>query len=268
MKLCIATPMYGGNAKSVYINAIADFVNEIVKRGHSVVQVSVTNESLITRARNTLAYEFLNSTDCDALLFVDGDHGFNPMDVADMIESGKDLIGAIYPMKSINWENVRQAALLGKPNLDEYSGFFAANFLSDNQTFQSNEPFKVLDIGTGMMFVTRKVFEDLEPICKKYKNNSIGSNMPMGKEIVEYFTTSITEEGVLLSEDYEFCRLWRSLGNDVYAAPWVRITHAGEYSFSGNFLRTLELNNEIEAIIASKSSKEEPATEPLTDSKE
>ena len=247
MKLCIATPMYGGNAKSVYINAVADFVNEIVKRGHSVIQVSVTNESLITRARNTLAYEFLNSTDADALLFIDGDHGFNAIDIADMIESGKDLIGAIYPMKSINWENVRQAALLGKPNLEEYSGFFAANFLKEDQTFQARQPFRVLDIGTGMMFITRKVFEDLVPICKKYKNNSIGSNMPMGQDIVEYFTTSITDEGVLLSEDYEFCRMWRSLGNEVYAAPWVRITHAGEYSFAGNFLRTLELNNEIQA---------------------
>jgi hypothetical protein len=242
MKICIATPMYGGNAKSMYVASLVELLNKLVLNGHQAFQTVITNESLITRARNSLVHEFLK-TDADAILFIDADHGFFADDILRMVESGKDLIGGIYPMKAINWNNVRKAALAGKENLSEYSGFFAVNFLPEAQTFQYYEPFKVRDIGTGMMFITRKVFEELKPHCNKYRNNSINNGSIEDAEITEYFTTMIDpDDKVLLSEDYAFCYMWRKLGNDVYAAPWVRLTHAGDYNFAGNFLNMLEAN--------------------------
>jgi hypothetical protein len=242
MKIFIATPMYGGMAKSVYVAGISDLSRELSARGHVVSHTSITNESLITRARNTLANEFMKS-DFDGLLFIDADHGFSAEDVANMIESDKDLIGAPYPMKAINWENVRRAALAGKENLELYSGLFAINFLDEEQTFKSNEPFKVKDVGTGMMFIRRNVFEKMKEVCDTYKFNTIGDSVPFGEEIVEYFKTMITPEPekVLLSEDYAFCHVWRELGGDVWAAPWVRISHAGEHNFTGMLLATLEI---------------------------
>jgi hypothetical protein len=249
MKIFIATPMYGGMAKSVYVASISDLTRELSMKGHVVTHTSITNESLVTRARNTLANEFMK-TDFDALLFVDADHGFVAADVVTMIESGKDLIGAPYPMKAIDWNNVRKAALAGKENLELYSGLFALNFLDEEQTFRADEPFKVKDVGTGMMFIRRNVFEKLKEVCETYKFNTIGDVIPFGQETVEYFKTMITPapESVLLSEDYAFCRMWRELGGDVWAAPWVRITHAGEYNFSGRLLATLEIGqmNSIE----------------------
>ena len=242
MKICIATPMYGGNAKSMYVASTIELLNKLAMSGHQVFQTVITNESLITRARNSLVHEFLKS-DADALLFIDADHGFIADDILRMVESGKDLIGGVYPMKAINWSNVRKAALAGKENLEEYAGFFAVNFLQEAQSFQYYEPFKVRDIGTGMMFITRKVFEELKPVCKQYKNNSINNGRIEDAYITEYFTTMIDPDGdILLSEDYAFCYMWRELGNDVYAAPWVRLTHAGDYNFSGSFLKMLEAN--------------------------
>ena len=242
MKIFIATPMYGGMAKSVYVAGISDLTRELATSGHTVIHTSITNESLITRARNTLANEFMK-TDFDALLFIDADHGFVASDIVKMVESGKDLIGAPYPMKAIDWNNVRKAALAGKENLEAYSGLFAINFLEEEQTFRGDEPFKVKDTGTGMMFIRRNVFEKLKEVCDTYKFNTIGDTVPFGQEIVEYFKTMITPEpeSVLLSEDYAFCRMWRELGGDVWAAPWVRISHAGEYNFSGRLLATLEI---------------------------
>lgn len=251
MKICIATPMYGGNAKSVYVACVSDLTQKLARAGHISYQVSMTNESLITRARNTLAHEFLKS-DADALLFIDGDHGFNVDDIIKMVNSGKDVIGAIYPMKSINWENVRKAALAGKENLELYSGFFAVNFLPEQQTFKGDEPFKVRDIGTGMLFIHRRAFEQIKPLVKTYRNNAAHNSIEMGERIHEFFPTLITEEpeAVLLSEDYAFCHLYRESGGDVYAAPWVRISHAGEYNFSGNFLATLEIQQQYAHIEA------------------
>jgi hypothetical protein len=249
MKIVIATPMYGGNSKSVYVSCLTQLTGELAKAGHTVNIMSITNESLITRARNTLAHMFIKS-DGDALLFIDGDHGWVSEDIVKMINSGKDLIGAIYPMKSINWDNIRAAALAGKENLELYSGNFAINFLPEPQNFKADEPFKVRDVGTGMMFIRRNVLEEMakSDLVKKYKNNSPSVDIAMGEEITEYFTTYITPEpeAILLSEDYAFCDIWRKLGHDAWAAPWVRITHAGEFNFPGYFLNTLEITGQMQ----------------------
>jgi hypothetical protein len=261
MKIFIATPMYGGIAKNNYTISMQNLLVTLSNRGHSIVTTTIGNESLITRARNTLAHKFMNS-DCDALLFIDADHGWDANDVARMIECGKDFIGAIYPMKGLNWDNIRSAAIAGKENLEEYSGIFAINLLSEDQEFNSNEPFKVKDIGTGMMFVTRKVFEDLKPNCKQYKNNNVGNTgIEFGEMVTEYFTTVIDENDILLSEDYAFCRMWQAIGGEVWSAPWVRITHSGDYNFAGQFARTVEINQIrrtlVEQLEAAKSTQEQ-----------
>jgi hypothetical protein len=266
MKIFIATPMYGGIAKNPYTIGLQNLIVKLSQAGHTITTTTVGNESLITRARNTLVHKFL-ATDCDALLFIDADHGWDSTDVLKMIESGKDFIGAIYPMKGINWDMVRDAVLLGKPanELEKYSGYFAVNMLAESQTFSENEPFRVKDIGTGMLFLTRKVFEDLKPHCKQYKNNNVGNTgIGFGDMVVEYFTTFIDENSILLSEDYALCRMWQNIGGEVWAAPWVKITHSGDYNFSGHFARTIEINqlkNNLKAQ-AEKTSTEEEKQEP------
>lgn len=266
MKLFIATPMYGGIAKNNYTISMQNLLVTLSNRGHSIVTATIGNESLITRARNTLAHKFIKS-DCDALLFIDADHGWDADDVARMIECKKEFIGAIYPMKGLNWDNIRTAAIAGKENLEEYSGIFAINLLSESQEFNSNEPFKVKDIGTGMMFVTRKVFDDLKPHCKQYKNNNVGNTgIEFGEMVTEYFTTIIDENDILLSEDYAFCRMWQAIGGEVWSAPWVRISHSGDYNYSGQFTRTVEINQLkrtlVDSLNAAKSTEEEKV-EPL-----
>ena len=240
MHLHIATPMYGGNCKGVYLDGLMSLTFELARKGYQVSFSKVYNESLITRARNNLVYEFEKSG-ADALLFIDADEGFNHLDVISMIESGKDVIGAIYPMKNINWENVRKAALDGEQNLEQYSGFFAMNLLPGEQTFKLNEPVPVTEVGTGMLFIKKEVFEMMKPHCGQYMLNTSTGAFDKNQMVTEYFKTDITDDGILLSEDYWFCRKYRELGGTVYAAPWVKIVHAGEYIFSGSFPATMML---------------------------
>lgn len=250
MKIFIATPMYGGLAKSNYTISLQNLVTSLAQAGHTVGTTTVGNESLITRARNTLAHKFLK-TDFDVLLFIDADHGFEAEDVIKMIESDKGLIGAIYPMKGLNWENVRLAALAGFQDLAAYSGYFASNLLpSGTEDFDSDLPFKVKDVGTGMMAIKRSVLEELKQTLPTYLNNSIGSlGIEEGERITEFFTTRIDENGVLLSEDYTFCRMWQEAGHDVWAAPWVRITHSGDYNFNGTFVASIQIEEVRKELI-------------------
>lgn len=259
MHLHIATPMYGGNCKGVYLDGLMSLMFELAKRGYQLSFSKLYNESLVTRARNNLVYEFEKSG-ADALLFIDADEGFDHMDVVSMIESGKSLIGAIYPMKNINWESVRKAALAEKENLEQYSGFFAMNMLPGQNTFKITEPVPVTEVGTGMMFIKKEVFELMKPHCDSYMLNTSTGVFDPKQRVIEYFKTDITEDGILLSEDYYFCRKYRELGGEVFAAPWVKIVHAGEYIFSGSFAATVFLT-------ADKIEVEEPEEKPKTKKK-
>ena len=254
--------MYGGNCKGVYADALINLIFQLSNRGHQVRYLKIYNESLITRGRNALVRQFL-STDDEALLFIDADHSFNVEHVVKMVESGVDLIGAIYPMKNINWARVREAVFRGEEDLASYSGFFSANLKQGTTTIVFDKPLEVDNVGTGMMFISRNVFEQMTPHCDTYANHGHDGVMDLDDKVIEFFKTEIDELGVLLSEDFYFCRQWQKLGNPVYAAPWVHITHAGEYEFAGNFLKnaifqsTIEKENNLQETPA-KSSEKQP----------
>lgn len=229
MKLFIATPVYGGITYAKYTLSLVDLVKLLDKAGHQTRVFMVINQSEITAARNACVQHFLK-TDFDAMLFVDADHGFGAMDVKMMIESGKSFIGALYPKKSINWDSVRKAAISGVPSekLPMASMHYVGNLFSGKVTVEPGKPIPVAHVGTGLLFLERSVFETLAPHC-----DSPLMNLDSDERQTQYFTNIIMPSGVRLSEDYSFCQKWRDLGNDVWAAPWVGVTHIGPYEFDG-----------------------------------
>jgi hypothetical protein len=241
-KIFIATPMYGGNCKAIYTNSLIFLISGLRDKDYEITYDFTINESLITRARNTLVHNFLE-TDCDGLLFIDSDQGFDYIDVIKMIESNVDVIGAIYPMKQINWEAAKLAYELGIDDLEKYAGHYAVNFKESADSIYLDRPIEVDNIGTGLMYISRKVFEDMAPTCKSYLNSQAGSGIMQkdAKKVIEFFSLEIDDKDVLLSEDFYFCRKWRALGNEVYAAPWVYVTHSGEQIFSAQFKETASL---------------------------
>jgi glycosyltransferase involved in cell wall biosynthesis len=241
MHVLIATPMYGGNCTGVYANSVMGLTFALAQRGIKVSFSHIYNESLITRARNNLVREFLKSS-ADVLLFIDADESFSPEDVVKMLEADLPVIGAVYPMKAINWDGVRRAALAGKKNLSDFSGIFAFNLLMGETTFNTSDSVEVSEVATGLMAIKREVFELLEPHCPKYALNGPDGRFDTENMVTEFFATSI-QNGILLSEDYHFCNLYRSLGGKVYAAPWVRVDHVGTYVFNGRFVEEAVLNN-------------------------
>jgi hypothetical protein len=235
-KVYIATPMYGGVCSGQFTKSLISLFFLLKNNGHQVLFSDIYNESLITRARNTLTAMFLK-TDSDYLLFIDADQGFDANAVVKMISENVDLVGAAVPMKAINWERVRRAAKEDQPDLSLHSGYYNINTIKkeDLLTIKDN-PQKLLEvanIGTGLLLISRKVFEDLSELVGEYKSDQLDiGDIKKGDIIKDYWQTSIDQESKrLFSEDYKFCKMWRDLGNKVYLAPYVRVTHAGSYIF-------------------------------------
>jgi hypothetical protein len=237
----VATPMYGGMTTGVYVQSLINMVGQFSAMGHKVSCAFMFNESLIQRARNNMAHQFLKS-EADYLFWIDADIKFRPEDALRMLMADKDVIGGIYPKKEINWGGVREAAKADKENLQNFTGSFVVNLInanSGNVVVRQDQPCEVAALGTGFMLIKRHVLEKLKKKVKRYKNDMTA--LPYGEEIHEFFGVPIDKEsGRLLSEDYDFCHKWRKAGGKVYAAPWCQLGHMGTYLFEGTLVPTTD----------------------------
>ena len=93
MHLVVGTPMYGGMCCSEYTQSMLQLQSDMERNGHKLTCVFLGNESLIQRARNTVAHHFLE-TDASHLLFIDADQKFVANDIARMIKADKGIIDA------------------------------------------------------------------------------------------------------------------------------------------------------------------------------
>lgn len=238
--IMIATPMYGGMCSGHYVQGLLMTVAKMRELGVKVFWAQMTNESLITRGRNSLTQLFLQS-DYDYLMFIDADIAFNGEAVAQLMLADKDIVCGIYPKKEVDWKQVGKAAQEGKENLQDYGGAFVLNMVGteDAETDETG-CIEVRHGGTGFMLIKRGVFEHLAPHVPTYRN---GTHKGEDGEYVhplthEFFATSIDPTGALLSEDYHFCELWRNHGGKVFANPFIKLDHVGTYVYTGDILKS------------------------------
>ena len=241
----VATPMYGGQCYGSYVQSILQFQSITQQLGWKTLISMMFNESLITRARNALAHNFLKS-EATHLFFIDADIRFDAGAIPRMFEMDKDIICGIYPKKEINYGGIRNAITAGASDdeLKHHTGAFVVNLMdyAGSTTVPMNDPVEIWQGGTGFMLIKREVFETMKPLVPFYLNDVVDTsgNMGLRDEITEYFATSIEPEtGRLLSEDYHFCYNWRKkCEGKIWAAPWVNLAHHGSYVFEGQLLKS------------------------------
>jgi hypothetical protein len=247
--LFVATPMYGGMNHGLYMKACLDLQSLCMQYGVAIKFSFLFNESLITRARNYLADEFIHRSDCTHMLFLDSDISFNPRDVIALLALDKDVIGGPYPKKAIKWKAVKKAVEknpdIDAQTLEKVTGDYVFNPVKGTEKFTVTEPLEVLEIGTGYMMIKREVFkkmEDAYPMIR-YKPDHVGqANFDGTRYIHAFFDTVIdTKDSIVgggsdryLSEDYMFCQMWRKIGGEIHLCPWMRTAHIGTYHFTGD----------------------------------
>jgi hypothetical protein len=231
----IATPMYGGMCHGTYAKSVAALIEVLKKNNYQVIFYDLYNESLINRARNTLTEMFLR-TRSDYLLFIDADQGFDHNGVLRMIQEDVDIIGAAVPMKAINWERVKSAAKEGRQDLEKVTALYNVNMsLEQKEVLKLNpsEKVEVDYIGTGLLLIKRHVLETLKEHVGSYRSDqSEVGGIRFGEAIYDFWKTVVDPVSErLLSEDYNFCKLWKDQGGKIYLAPYTKVVHVGTYWF-------------------------------------
>ena len=210
-KVHIAMPCYGGMLTESTFMSFIKWANTARQLGIDWTLETMVNESLISRARNTLTAKFLEQKDSTHLFFVDADIGWEPWHLLVLLNRDVDVIGGLYPMKTmpIKWV---------------VNGFEGAEEGPDG--FQ-----EVSKTGTGFLLMKRHVFEKMKshPAVKQYKND-IGLDPKYDAHLKTYFDTAV-RQGRYYSEDWTFCENWRDMGGKVYVDKRVLLRHSGSYVF-------------------------------------
>jgi hypothetical protein len=188
-------------------------INRILLDPPCSIQIGMNlGDSLVSRSRNTLTSDFLDS-DCTDLLWIDSDLVFSGEHIKRIAGHDLDLVGGFYPKKQegeIQW---------------------VCNCLDGNQP--PPDPVTRLQsvkyIGTGFMRVRRRVFE----LMIKEHGERIGY-IADGTKRQEFDFCAVGvhrfKDGTrrYLSEDWLFCQRWLDMGHQVWADAGVVLKHIGQ----------------------------------------
>ena len=204
-----AVPCYGGMVSEPTMTSFLRFTLMAAKVGLNWSLDTMVNESLVTRARNNLCAKMMTNAQATHFMFIDADIRFEPESIFGMIAADKDVIGGLYPKKSLPIDYVI--------NLKNGGRIEGPLFMVDTQ-------------GTGFLMFKKHVYQklmDIHPECKYVDDIGLGQQY-------EPFDTVIDERGHYLSEDWTFCRRWQAVGGDIWADSRVLLNHIGHYEFKGD----------------------------------
>ena len=234
----IATPCFGGLVTQAYMQSVISLMQYQAQPPLKMTLALLGNDALITRSRNTLVSTFLNDTNATHLLFVDADISFAPEQVTRLLAADKDVIGAMYPIKTLDWDHAAQRRPDSLETGEEAAMHYVGTPLEEAKARWDGDFVTASYVGTGMMLIRRRVLALMIDAYPHLQYNAIHSYPRVQRTpATQYalFDCLIDETtGLYLSEDYAFCQRWRAMGGDIWLDTAARLTHTGAYGFAGN----------------------------------
>jgi hypothetical protein len=194
-------------ATTCYDRPSAEYTFSLAKTRQHLTAHNVRNDYYMLHgnchvddARNQVVADFLHTTDCEYLLFIDADVVWEPKQIRDLLGHNKPLIGGVYPYRDDGHRTEAPVRML-------------------EGTSPIGSLLEVEGLPTGFMLIKRHVLERLERSAQTYIKGD--SSVPIIFE--RTFDGEIRWGG-----DLAFCRKWREAGGEVWADLNMRLGHVGE----------------------------------------
>jgi len=225
VKLMIGSPTYGYKCYTPFAEALIRLEKMVAKEKDLEIEYKfIYQESLITRARNTIVSYFLKS-DCTHLMFIDSDIDFHPEDVIKMARTDKDVLVGAYPLKYLIPQE-------GKS--DQACFDYSVNLLQQTVSIEKNI-MEILYGATGFMIIRRDVIEKMIEKYPELEYISDFNNSDYKSKCHALFDCIIDPETKrYLSEDYTFCKRWRDMGGKIHLDVTINLTHIGTKTYDGS----------------------------------
>jgi hypothetical protein len=193
-------------------------------------------ESLISRARNDILRHFYYDTDCTHLFFIDDDIAWDPVCFFDVLAADKDVVGGIYPLKSLRWDKLVGVTIESEQQAKLLTMEIVVNGIQADHP-RNDPPLMVChDLGTGFMCIKREAIDKMVEAFPDdwYASNARGAERHKTLDFfgLTYDGEKGTMESTLLSEDYAFCRRWQAAGGDCYVHTGIPLlVHVGQHNY-------------------------------------
>lgn len=214
MQVLIGTPAYGGMVHLDYLKSILEYQ----RHGLPFSLATFGNESLITRARNSIISYFYHQPEFTHLLFLDADIRLPAADLKQLMDYGVDVIAAAVPVKAYDKD--------GKVRLNS----------SEPREEVAKNLYKTRYVSTAALLLSRKAVVD---VIEKVKAEGRIYQFPRGLDTTEslagltmydVFQVGVVD-GEYLSEDFWLCKELGERGYDVHISDAVTVTHHGMHGF-------------------------------------
>ncbi len=205
VNLMIGTPAYAGQVHVDYVSALLVFQRERIP----FTLMTIGNESLITRARNTIISAFHERRDFTHLLFLDGDVHLPHEGLARMLGHRMDVVAAPVALKGVAPDGGR--------------------LFNVGRTIGEEGPLLVVDrVGTAALLLSRAAADALVAEARAAQRIYELSALAQGSGAIQYdvFRVGVVD-GEYLSEDFWVCHALRRLGFRVHVDPTVVTRHNG-----------------------------------------
>jgi len=241
--ILLATPCFGGWVSQNYMLSVIRFMSYARSAGFEVSLSMVGYDALISRARSTLVAAFLDNPAATHLLFVDADISFEPQQVERLLKFDKDFSGALYPLKSLDWDLIPQRCVERGENVRQAALSYVGTFCSEEDRKQEGDFVTGIYVGGGFQLIRRSaVLQMIEAYPETHFRrvhslpmSGARRDTPQSSNLFALFDCIIDPEtGVYLSEDYSFCLRWRKIGGEMWLDAASKLTHSGPYEFVGD----------------------------------
>lgn len=171
--LVIGTPCFGGTVTQAYLMSALKLMKGAATLGLDLGFTTLGNDALIPRARSSIVAAFLDNPSATHLLFVDADIAFEPEQVKRLLEIDKDVAGALYPVKSIDWTGVAERQPRSCETAEQ-SGLAYVGEFARGKAFRREGGFATAEYaGTGFLLIRRAAFERLTAAYPETKYRAI-----------------------------------------------------------------------------------------------
>jgi hypothetical protein len=244
----IATPTAGGVVKALYATTLLKAVIAVKNAGWSVDFVTVDG-SYISKARNYFANVLLRQPHFTHLVMIDSDMSFEGHIICRLLRCSKPVIAAAYSQRRMDMGVFAQAARNPELGLVDLTAS-ALEYNLQPELESGTRQVKVIDgmcrvkqVALGCAAIRRDAFESLIAAGKvRPRPDRFLEKSGFEGPLYDFFGEITLEDGDSLSEDYSFCKRWRSMpGNDIWAIVDEPIGHVGDMVYCAPYLNRLLL---------------------------
>ena len=201
INLLIGTPSCGGQVHVEYASALL----AIQRLGIAFALLTISNESLITRARNSIISTFHQRREFTHLLLLDADVHLPQQGLRRLLAHGKDVVAAPVPLRGRRPDGGRV--------------FDVGSAVGEEGPLVS-----VDRVGAGVLLLSRAAADALIAEARReqlvYDRNPPMQGAGETSILYDVFRVGLVD-GDYLSEDQWVCRVLRKLGYAIYVDPAI-----------------------------------------------